>query len=67
MSWLKKSKKSKSHQPSQQPASLGIPTHIAAGPLGLGAVLDLGIYPEGGFRLIKFQQLAGLIQLSRQV
>ena len=48
MSLLKKSKKSKSHRPSQWPAPLGIPAHIAAGPLGFGATLDLNVYPEGG-------------------
>ena len=62
MSWFKKSKKPKSHQPSQQPASLGVPAHIAAGPLGFGATLDLGVYPEGEFCSIKVQQPVGLIR-----
>ena len=65
MPWLKKSKKSR--QPSQQPASLGIPAHIAAGPLGFGATLDLGIYPAGTLRLIKIKQLMGLIRPWWQV
>ncbi|KAF9646545.1 hypothetical protein BDM02DRAFT_3118483 [Thelephora ganbajun] len=41
MAWFKKSKKSR--QPPQPLASLGIPTHIAIGSLGLSADLDLGI------------------------
>ena len=55
MSLFKKSKKSESHRPSQLPASLGIPAHIAAGPLGFGATLDLNVYPEGGLRFIDIQ------------
>ena len=47
MPWFKKSKKSKSHRPFQQPTSLGIPAPIAAGPLGFGATLDLNVYPQG--------------------
>lgn len=39
----KKSKKS--HKPSQRRLSLGIPTNIAAGPLGFRTDLDIG--PEG--------------------
>ena len=34
----------KSREPSKQPVSLGIPTRIAARPLGFGATLDLDIY-----------------------
>ena len=67
MSLFKKSKKSKSHRPSQQPASLGIPAHIAAGPLGFGAMLDLNVYPEGGHHSIVIQRPAGPIQLLQQV
>lgn len=63
MSWLKNAKKSKFRQPSHQPVSLGIPAHIAAGPLGFGAELDLGIYPEGALRLVETQQQMGLIWL----
>ena len=48
MPWFKKSKKPL--QPSQQHASLGIPAHIAAGPLGFGATL--GVYPTGVLRSI---------------
>ena len=48
MSLFKKSKKSR--QPSKKPAILGIPAHIAAGPLGFGAELDLGVDPEGVLR-----------------
>lgn len=59
MPWFKKSRKSR--QPSKQPASLGIPTHIAAGPLGFGATLDLGIYPKGTLHLTEVQQPMGLI------
>jgi len=44
MPWFKKSKKSR--QPSQQLA-LGIPTHIAVGPLGLNADLDPNAGSEG--------------------
>ena len=62
---FKKSKKSR--RPSQQPASLGIPTHIAAGPLGFGATLDLNVDPEGAFRSIEIQQPMGLIRFPRQV
>ena len=61
MSLLKKFKKS--HQPSQQPASLGIPTHIAAGPLGFGVTLDLDVHPEGALSSIETQQPMGLIWL----
>ena len=42
--WFKKSKKSR--QASQQTAALGIPTHIAVGPLGLSADLAPDISPE---------------------
>ena len=45
MPLFKKSKKSR--QPSQQPMSLGIPTHIAIGALGINAELDPAIGPEG--------------------
>ena len=48
MSLFKKLKKSL--QPSKKPAVLGIPTHIAAGPLGFGAELDRGVDPEGVLR-----------------
>jgi len=41
MSWFKKSKKS--HQPSRQPETFGIPINIAVGPLGFNAG------PEGRF------------------
>ena len=37
MQWIKKHKKSR--QPSQQPASLGIPSHIGLVPLGINAEL----------------------------
>jgi len=63
MPWFGKSKKSKSHRPSQQVVSLGIPTHIAAGPLGFGATLDLGTYPDGAICLIEIQQRMELIGL----
>lgn len=59
MPWFKKSKKPL--QPSQQHASLGIPAHIAAGPLGFGATLDSNVYPQGGFCSINTQQLEELI------
>ena len=42
-------KPKKSHQPSQRPASLVVPTHIALGPLSLGADLDLDSEVEGVF------------------
>ncbi|KAF9643223.1 hypothetical protein BDM02DRAFT_3192003 [Thelephora ganbajun] len=44
MPWVKKPKKSR--QPSQQPMSLGIPTHIAIGPLGISTDLAPDIGPE---------------------
>lgn len=62
---FKKSKKS--GQPSQQPASLGIPTHIAIGPLGFGVTLDLNVDPEGALRSIEIHQPISLIQFPRQV
>ena len=46
-------KSNKSRQPSQHLASFGIPTHIALGPLGLSADLDLNASAEGGFRSVK--------------
>lgn len=51
MSWFEKSKKSR--RPSQQLASLGIPTHIAVGPLGFSAEMGLDIGPEGVFRSVE--------------
>ena len=51
MPWFKKSKKSR--QPSQQAAALGIPTHVAVGPLGLSADLAPDISPEGVSRSMK--------------
>ena len=51
MSWFKKSKKSR--QPSRQPASLGIPTHIAVGLLGISADLAPEIGSEGAFCSVK--------------
>ena len=61
MPWYKKSKKSR--QPSQQPAALGIPAHIAAGPLGFGANLDLGVYPEGTLFSIEIWRPMALIPM----
>ena len=58
-------KSKKSRQPSQQPAALGIPAHIAAGPLGFGAILDLGNYPEGVLCSIEIRQSVRLIGLDR--
>jgi len=51
MSLFKKSKKSR--KPSQQLVSLGIPTHIAVGPLGISADLVPEISSEGAFRPTK--------------
>jgi hypothetical protein len=51
MPLFKKSKKTR--QPSQQLLSLGIPTHIAVGPLGFNADLDLNAGPEGAFRSVE--------------
>jgi len=65
MQHFKKAKKPR--QPSQQPVTLGIPTQIAAGPLGFGVTLDLDTHPEGTFRSIAIQQQMELIQLWRQV
>lgn len=48
MQFFKKSKKSR--QPSQHPISLGVPTQIAVGALGIGADLDVG--PEGVSRTV---------------
>ena len=42
-------KPNKSLSAFQRIASLGIPTHIAVAPLGLGAELDLDNDPEGSF------------------
>lgn len=65
MPWFRKPKKSR--QPSQQPGSLGIPTHIAAGPLGFSVVLSADGPLQGTLRLIEIQQPMGLIVLWRQV
>ena len=54
-------------QPSQQPAFLGIPSHVAIRSLGFGVMLDLGIYPKGALPLIEIEQLMGLIQSQWQV
>lgn len=51
MRHFKKTKKLR--QLSQEPASLGIPTHIATGPLGFNATLDLGFHPQGTLRSIE--------------
>lgn len=48
MSWIKKLKKSR--RSSQQPSSLGIPSHIGLTPLGIGAELNLGAGLEGASR-----------------
>jgi hypothetical protein len=45
MSFFKKIKKSR--QPSKQPLSLGVPTQIAIGALGISADLDPDSGPEG--------------------
>ena len=50
MQRFKKSKKPR--QPSQEPAAFGIPIHIAIGPVGFGATLDLEDSPEGVLRSI---------------
>lgn len=62
MSLLKRLKKSR--QPSQQPASLGIPTHVAVGPLGFGAKLDPGTSPDGVLCSTKIQQPIALTGLD---
>jgi hypothetical protein len=51
MSLFKKHKEPR--QPSNQLVSLGIPTHIAVGPLGLNVDLDLDARPEGVFRSVR--------------
>ena len=51
MSFLKRFKKSR--QPSKQPMSLGIPTQIAVGALGMNANLDRDVGSEGVFRPAK--------------
>ena len=66
MPWFRKSKKSKSHRPSQQGVSLGVPTHIATGPTGFGATLDLGTDSDGKIRLIEVQRSMELIRLWLQ-
>ena len=55
MRFFNKSKKS--HRPSQQPISLGIPTNIAVGVLGIGAELDLNVEPRGMVRSAKIYEL----------
>ena len=50
----------KSRQRSQQPASLGIPTYIPAGPLGFDMTLDPDVPPQGALRSIEIQPM-GLI------
>ena len=47
--------RSKKFQPSKHPASLGIPTSIAAGPLGFRTALDLNT-SEGALLLTEIQQ-----------
>ena len=42
----------KSRRPSKQPLSLGIPTQIAVGPLGVDADLDPGVGSGGWFRSV---------------
>ena len=62
-----RSKKSKKpRQPSQEPASLGIPTHIATGVLGFHTTPDLGVRPEGTLRSTEIQGPMELISLWRQ-
>ena len=51
MSFFKKSKKSL--QPSKQPMSLGIPTQIATGALGMSADLDREVGPGGASRSVR--------------
>ena len=65
MHLFKNSKRSKSPRPSQQPASLATPSHVATGSLGFDATLDLGIHPEGALLLIGIRQPMGLIRLRR--
>ena len=48
--------RSKRTQPFKNPVALGISTHIATGPLGFGATLDLNVYPKGALHLIEIQQ-----------
>ena len=50
MLWFRKSKKSRT--PSKHPASLGIPAHVAIGPLGFGADLNFDVDPAGAFRSV---------------
>lgn len=59
MSFFKKNKKFR--QPSRQAASLGIPTHIALGPLGIGVDLDPESGSEGSFRSVKSANRWGVI------
>ena len=61
MSFFKKSKKSR--QPSRQPVSLGIPTQIALGALGISADLDRGVGPGGAFRSVKARS-SGRVDLT---
>lgn len=60
MSFFKKIKKSR--QPSRQPMSLGIPTSIAVGALGIGADLDLSAGHGGVFRSMR--SMNGLARLT---
>ena len=55
MPLFKRSKKSR--QPSKQSISLGIPTQIALGVVGINAELDPEIAPEGLFHLVKSMSL----------
>ena len=43
----------KSRRPSKQPLSLGIPTHIAIGALGIDADLDPNISSGGSLHLVE--------------
>ena len=55
MSFVKKLKKSR--QPSKQPMSLGIPTQIAVGVLGMSADLDTGVGSGGPFRSARNREI----------
>ena len=65
MRWSKKDKKSR--QPSQQPASLGVPSHIGIVPLGFGLELDSNVGPEGALAQFHLTLDRELIWLMRQV
>ena len=56
MLFLKKFKKS--HRPSKQPLSLGIPTQVAIGALSINVDLDPNISSGGSLHLV---ELIGLI------